>query len=62
MTADAVSVLTPAVGSLQADVLEIAPVGLAIGAVVFAIGFGWRFVRSLISESTGSHHARPDPE
>lgn len=49
MTPDAVSVITAAVGDLQGDVLAIAPIGLGIGVVVFAIGFGWRFVRGLIS-------------
>lgn len=46
---DAVSVITTAVGDLQSDILALAPVALGIGVVVFAIGFGWRFVRSLIS-------------
>ena len=47
MAATPVSVITAAVGDLSSDVLAIAPVGLGVGVLVFAIKFGWRFVRKL---------------
>lgn len=49
MDPNVTSIITAAVGDLSDQVLALAPVGLGIGVVVFALGFGWRFVRSLIS-------------
>lgn len=47
--ADAVAAITAALGGLEGDLLAISAVALGVGVVVFAIGFGFRWAKGLIS-------------
>jgi hypothetical protein len=49
MDATVLGVITTALDGLQGQILAIAPVALGIGVTVFAIGFGFRFAKGLIS-------------
>lgn len=46
---DATSVITAALDGLQGQLVSISAVALGVGVVVFAIGFGFRWAKSLIS-------------
>lgn len=46
---DPVSVITTALGGLETDLLAIAGIALGVGVVVFAVGFGFRWAKGLIS-------------
>jgi len=43
------SVITSAVDGMQDDVLEVAGVGLAIGATIFVLRKGWRLLKGFTS-------------
>jgi hypothetical protein len=43
------TVITTAIDGLQDQILALAPVGLGVGVAVFALLFGFRFVKNLIS-------------
>lgn len=44
-----VQAITSAVGGLQDDLIQVGVVGLGIGAAIFALRKGWRFVKGFIS-------------
>jgi hypothetical protein len=43
------TLFTTATTNLQTELLSVAGIAIAVGVVVFAIGFGWRWAKSLIS-------------
>lgn len=48
--ADPVSDLfTSATADLQGQLVKAGTIGIGVGVVIFAIGFGWRWIKSLIS-------------
>lgn len=50
MGSDVVTTLfTGATSALQGQLVSVGTIGVGIGVVVFAIGFGWRWVKGLIS-------------
>ena len=46
---DAPTAITAALAGLEGDLLAISAVALGVGVVVFAIGFGFRWAKGLIS-------------
>ena len=49
MTDPVTTVFTTATTSLQTELLAVAGIALGVGVIVFAIGFGWRWAKGLIS-------------
>ncbi|MFC4244751.1 hypothetical protein ACFOYW_15360 [Gryllotalpicola reticulitermitis] len=43
------SLFDAATTNLQSELVSVGTIGVGIGVVIFAIGFGWRWVKSLIS-------------
>lgn len=43
------SLFTNATGNLQGQLVSAGTIGVGVGVVIFAIGFGWRWIKSLIS-------------
>lgn len=43
------TLFTTTTASLQTELLAIAGIALAVGVIIFAISFGWRWAKSLIS-------------
>lgn len=43
------TLFTTVTGSLQTELLAVAGIALAVGVVIFAISFGWRWAKGLIS-------------
>lgn len=48
MAATPVSIVTTAVDGLEGDLMQIATVGLGIGAAIFALRKGWKVVKSFV--------------
>lgn len=47
---DPVSTLfTTATANLQSELLTAGSTGITIGVVIFAVGFGWRWIKGLIA-------------
>lgn len=43
------SLFTTATTNLQGELVSVGTIGIGIGVVIFAIGFGWRWVKGLIA-------------
>jgi hypothetical protein len=41
--------ITSATGQLQPELLSVAGIAIPIGAVIFAVGFGWRWFKGLVA-------------
>lgn len=49
MTDVVTTLFTNATENLQGQLVSVGTIGVGIGVVIFAIGFGWRWVKGLIS-------------
>jgi hypothetical protein len=43
------TLFTTATANLQTELLAVGGIAIGVGVVVFAIGFGWRWAKGLIS-------------
>lgn len=43
------TIFTTATASLQTQLLSAGTIGIGVGVVIFAVGFGWRWIKSLIA-------------
>lgn len=43
------TLFSAATANLQTELVSAATIGVGVGVVIFAIGFGWRWIKGLIS-------------
>lgn len=49
MTDPVTTLFTTATANLQTELLSAGTTGITIGVVIFAVGFGWRWIKGLIA-------------
>jgi hypothetical protein len=49
MTDPVTTLFTTATTALQTELLSAGTIGIGVGVVIFAVGFGWRWIKGLIA-------------